>query len=98
MDTHDTPLIDVTTPFAANMVITIEPGLYIDDADDVPTRFRNIGIRVEDNIVLQSNGAPPLVLTRALGKSTQFIERLRASSLAPRAALPMSLSTSCVFN
>ncbi len=40
-------------PFTAGMVMTIEPGIYIDKEDrSVPKRFRGIGIRIEDNILV----------------------------------------------
>ena len=38
------------------MCTTIEPGLYISAADDIPTEFHNIGIRIEDNILVTENG------------------------------------------
>ena len=47
------------------MVLTIEPGLYVRPADDVDERFWNIGIRIEDDAVVNdsaceliSRGAP----------------------------------------
>ncbi len=33
-----------------NMVTTVEPGLYIDGGDDIPAAYRNIGIRIEDDL------------------------------------------------
>ena len=41
------------------MVFTIEPGLYF-RADDlaVPAEFRGIGVRVEDDIVMDALGKP----------------------------------------
>ncbi len=40
------------------MALTIEPGIYIPpDAADVPERYRGIGIRIEDDVVI-TNGAP----------------------------------------
>ena len=40
----------------SGMVITIEPGLYIRPADDVDEAFWNIGIRIEDDAVLNDLG------------------------------------------
>ena len=37
------------------MVITIEPGLYVRPADDVDQAFWNIGIRIEDDAVIQDS-------------------------------------------
>jgi Xaa-Pro aminopeptidase len=38
------------------MVLTIEPGLYVRPADDVDERFWNIGIRIEDDAVVNDSG------------------------------------------
>jgi len=38
------------------MVLTIEPGLYIRPADDIDEKFWNIGIRIEDDAVLNDSG------------------------------------------
>ena len=40
----------------SGMVITIEPGLYVRPADDVDEAFWNIGIRIEDDAVINSSG------------------------------------------
>jgi Xaa-Pro aminopeptidase len=40
----------------SGMVITIEPGLYVRPADDVDEKFWNIGIRIEDDAVLNNSG------------------------------------------
>jgi Xaa-Pro aminopeptidase len=39
-----------------NMMLTIEPGLYIRPSDDVPEAFWNIGIRIEDDALVTKNG------------------------------------------
>jgi len=59
------------------MVLTIEPGLYVPDARDIPKRFRNTGIRVEDNVVVTE--AEPEVITSAVPKSVEEIEALMAA-------------------
>ncbi|QKK03449.1 MAG: M24 family metallopeptidase [Pseudomonadota bacterium] len=60
-----------------NMVVTVEPGLYIDDGDDIPTAFRCTGIRIEDDIRVSAQA--PEVLTRAMTRERVEIERLMSS-------------------
>ena len=38
------------------MVITVEPGIYVRPAANVPEQFWNIGIRIEDDILITSDG------------------------------------------
>jgi Xaa-Pro aminopeptidase len=38
------------------MVLTVEPGLYIRPADNVPAPFHNIGVRIEDDILVTATG------------------------------------------
>jgi Xaa-Pro aminopeptidase len=58
----------------AGMALTVEPGIYIRPSRQVSKEFWNIGIRIEDD-VLVTRGAPE-VLTGALEKSPEAIERL----------------------
>lgn len=60
------------------MVLTVEPGLYI-PADDTaaPERFRGIGIRIEDNILVTANGNDNL--TKACPREIAEIEALMKS-------------------
>jgi len=39
-----------------NMVLTIEPGLYIRPAEDIPKDYWNIGIRIEDDALVTATG------------------------------------------
>ena len=48
LDTHDYGLLD--EPMEANMVFTVEPGIYIPD--------EGFGIRLEDDVLVQATGAP----------------------------------------
>jgi Xaa-Pro aminopeptidase len=56
------------------MVLTVEPGCYIRPADDVPERFWNIGIRIEDDVVVTEQGCE--VLTQDAPKTVTEIEEL----------------------
>jgi Xaa-Pro aminopeptidase len=58
------------------MVLTVEPGCYIRPADDVPERFWNIGIRIEDDVVVTDQGCE--VLTHGAPKTVAEIEELMA--------------------
>ncbi len=57
-----------------NMVVTVEPGLYIGAEDDIPEPLRNIGVRIEDDIRVTSGD--PENLTRAVPTAVDDIEAL----------------------
>ena len=57
-----------------NMVLTIEPGLYVRPADDVPEAFWNIGIRIEDDAVVTEQGCA--LITRDVPVEIAEIEAL----------------------
>jgi Xaa-Pro aminopeptidase len=54
------------------MVFTVEPGLYIAPDADVPAKWRGIGIRIEDEVLVTA-GAPE-ILTAAVPKQVEAIE------------------------
>ena len=57
------------------MVITVEPGLYFaKDNELVPEKYRGIGIRIEDDVVITDG--EPLVLTGDVPKTVEEIEAL----------------------
>jgi Xaa-Pro aminopeptidase len=60
------------------MVITIEPGLYIGDDPDIPAELRNIGVRIEDDIVVTESG--PVALTGDLPTDATSLEALMMQS------------------
>lgn len=63
--------------FQPGMVMTVEPGLYIDpDSEDVPPEYLGIGVRIEDNILVTEAGCE--VLTAAVPKTIDDIETLMA--------------------
>ena len=61
-------------PLQPGMTLTVEPGLYIRAADDVPERLRNIGVRIEDDVVVTATGCE--VLTGEAPKQIDDIEAL----------------------
>jgi len=68
LDTHDYGALK--TPMKANMVFTVEPGIYIPE--------ENMGIRLEDDVVIQENGVP-FNLMRDIPITVEEIEDLMNS-------------------
>ena len=60
------------------MTLTVEPGLYIRSADDVPAALRDIGIRIEDDVAVTRGGCE--VLSADAPKAPAEIEALMAGS------------------
>jgi Xaa-Pro aminopeptidase len=56
------------------MILTVEPGLYIRPADDVPEALHNIGIRIEDDVLVRA--AECEVLTAEAPKRVADVEAL----------------------
>ncbi len=56
------------------MVVTIEPGLYVRPAEGVPERYWNLGIRIEDDVVLTAGGCE--LISRAAPVAPGDIEAL----------------------
>lgn len=79
MDVHDVGEYgaDRSRVLEPGMVLTVEPGLYIAPDADVPERYRGIGIRIEDDIVITENGNENL--TASVVKRAEDIEALMAA-------------------
>ncbi|MCM5679271.1 aminopeptidase P N-terminal domain-containing protein [Schlegelella sp. S2-27] len=56
------------------MVVTLEPGLYVRPAEDVPERYWHIGIRIEDDAVVTPGGCE--LITRGVPVHADEIEAL----------------------
>ncbi|MEY4207056.1 MAG: X-Pro aminopeptidase [Pseudomonadota bacterium] len=57
---------------APGMVLTIEPGIYVRPAEGVPDAFWHIGIRIEDDALVTTDGCD--ILTRKAPKTVAEIE------------------------
>jgi Xaa-Pro aminopeptidase len=69
---------EIWTPLAPGMALTIEPGCYIRPADDVPEAFWNIGVRIEDDVVVTHDGCE--IITVGAPKTIADIEALMRES------------------
>ncbi|GAB4515316.1 MAG: Xaa-Pro aminopeptidase [Sulfuricaulis sp.] len=77
MDVHDVgdyKLDDTWRLLEPGMVLTVEPGLYIAEAKDIPQGFHNIGVRIEDDVLVTREGNE--VLSRDAPKTVAEIESL----------------------
>ncbi len=63
------------------MVLTIEPGLYFRPAPEVPEQYWNIGIRIEDDVLIQTKG--PEILSRDVPVGVAEIEHWMANGSHP---------------
>lgn len=79
LDVHDIGLYKVNgewVTFAPGMVLTVEPGLYISESADVDEKWWNIGVRIEDDVLVTESGFENL--TAGLPRTTDEIETLMA--------------------
>ncbi|KAH6819026.1 Metallopeptidase M24 family protein [Perilla frutescens var. frutescens] len=74
MDVHDCRTITYDRPLKPGVVITIEPGVYIPPNSNVPERYRGIGIRIEDDVLITESGYE--VLTGSVPKEIKHLESL----------------------
>ena len=75
MDVHDAGLYQVkgeSVTLQPGMVLTVEPGLYIRTGDDVPEAFHDIGVRIEDDVLVTATGNENL--TAATPKTVAEVE------------------------
>jgi Xaa-Pro aminopeptidase len=59
-----------------NMVLTIEPGLYIRAAEDIDPKYHNIGIRIEDDAIVTKTGCE--IYTHEAPKTVADIQKWMA--------------------
>jgi Xaa-Pro aminopeptidase len=77
LDVHDVGDYHVEgkpRPLEPGMVFTVEPGLYFPSREEkTPERFRGIGVRIEDNVVVTEEGFE--ILTSSIPKHPDEVER-----------------------
>lgn len=73
LDVHDTGLNGSLAP---GNVLTVEPGIYIPKGSDCDPKWWNIGVRIEDDILITDNGHE--VLSDCVPKTINEIEYLMA--------------------
>lgn len=79
LDVHDVGVYKRNNqwrPLEAGMVLTVEPGIYIRPAENVDEKWWNIGVRIEDDVLVTENAAK--VLSYALPKTMADVEHLMA--------------------
>ena len=59
------------------MIFTVEPGIYVNSRSEAPERFRGIGVRIEDNILITEDGNRNM--TEMVPKEIDEIEALMRS-------------------
>jgi Xaa-Pro aminopeptidase len=81
LDVHDTGAYRDTRAegkpsraLQAGMVVTVEPGIYVRPAEGVPQQYWNIGIRIEDDVLVTEAGYT--ILSAAAPKTVADIERV----------------------
>ncbi|MGB0135266.1 Xaa-Pro aminopeptidase [Dokdonella sp.] len=81
LDVHDVGDYRVDGEFRVletGMVVTVEPGIYIGpDMKGVPARWRGIGIRIEDDVIVSND--EPEVISSGVPKDADEIEALMAA-------------------
>ncbi len=83
MDVHDVGDYKVESEWRVlepGMVLTVEPGLYIPADKDIDPRWHNIGIRIEDDVVVTKDGNE--IMTRGVPVDADEIEALMQQSKA----------------
>lgn len=77
MDIHDTPLIERQRKLERGMVFTVEPGIYISaNNTSVPVEFRGIGIRIEDDVLIKSDGQMEILTQNCIKEKSQLLKLL----------------------
>lgn len=72
LDLHESTYFNRAAPLQAGMVVTVEPGIYVPPTSDYPKAFHNIGIRIEDEVLVGKEH--PVVLSVTAPKEVEDVE------------------------
>ncbi|MCX7553433.1 aminopeptidase P N-terminal domain-containing protein [Marinicella sp. S1101] len=75
LDVHDVGdyrVDDLWVELEENMVLTVEPGLYISENSKAPKKWRGMGVRIEDDVQVSKKG--PVILSKSAPKTVAEIE------------------------
>jgi Xaa-Pro aminopeptidase len=73
LDVHD---VGSRGPLQPGTVITVEPGLYVPAADDIDPKWWNIGVRIEDDVLVTDGD--PVMLSADVPRQIDEVEALMA--------------------
>jgi intermediate cleaving peptidase 55 len=71
LDVHDSPGLTRTRYLEKNMVVTVEPGIYVPDDERWPKWARGIGMRIEDSVCVDEE-SPFILTTEAVKEVSRF--------------------------
>lgn len=77
LDVHDSPGFSRSRAMQKNMVVTVEPGIYVPNDERWPKWARGIGMRIEDSVCVDDES--PYVLTTEAVKEIVDIEALKGT-------------------
>jgi Xaa-Pro aminopeptidase len=81
LDVHDVGAYRKDTHWRVlqpGMTLTVEPGLYLSASDKLDSAWHNIGVRIEDDILVTENGCE--ILTEEVPKTISEIESLMGAN------------------
>jgi Xaa-Pro aminopeptidase len=84
LDVHDPGLYN---NFEENMVVTVEPGIYIPKGSDCDKKWWGIAVRIEDDILITANG-PVNLSAEAPRKSNEIEALMKGKSIFDSFSLP----------
>jgi len=73
LDVHD---LNNRGAFKENMILTVEPGIYIPENSNCDKKWWGIGVRIEDDVLITKNG--PVNYSALAPRKSEEIEKMMA--------------------